>query len=610
MENSHMALPPDVVEGMAADRNRVPDEPAGGPLDWIRKNLFSSVGNSIQTVVFSLVLLGALRWLTGLIFADESNWASVWTNLRLLMIYNYPNDQIIRIWFSLGVLIGAASLTMVAFGFSPRVKTQRIVTNTLVTAGIVALLAIVAPPVAPRGAMVLFAVVMAAVGIGVHFATRGRELALTLLQTLLAVSVVLVAVLWLVPFGQYLFVDGESIQKSGTVSTSTKVPWTIMFAILIGAYLLGRVLLTVVKQRVLQLAMVVFWVFGPAFIIFLVLRDPAFDYDHVLSTDLPMALAFIVGGGLILYWLSDPARSELARALAAFALAVAVFHWVAAFFGWYPMLQKARLSFLLLALFMLAVPTFSGERAARLRFAGTWAGLMVILHWLITGINTESTVTVVAPPFVGGFTLTLVLAYYVMLASFPLGVLLSLARTSNLPIFRLLATSYIEAVRGIPLITVLFFFSVMVPLFLPSGMALSELAAMFLGYTLFSSAYMAENVRGGLQSVRKGQFEASDAIGLTTAQRTVFIILPQALRVSIPNIVGQSIATFKETSLVYIVGGFELLRIANQTIPNQPDFLGQNRPALLFISAVYFMFAYTMSRGSRSLETKLGVGTR
>jgi len=272
------------------------------------------------------------------------------------------------------------------------------------------------------------------------------------------------------------------------------------------------------------------------------------------------------------------------------------------------MLQKARFSFALVAVAVLLAPTFAGERAARLRFAGGWFGFMVLFHWLLTGINTPSTLDIAAPPFLGGFVLTVSIAYYVMLASFPLGVLLSLARTSKMPIFRVLATTYIEVVRGVPLITVLFFFSIMLPLFLPGGMGISDLAAVFAGYTVFSAAYMAENIRGGLQSVRRGQYEAADALGLTTVQRTAFIVLPQALRVSIPNLVGQAIATFKETSLIAIVGGFDLLRIANSTIPNQPDFLGQKRPALFFISLVYFVVAYSMSRASRNLEERLQEG--
>ena len=230
---------------------------------------------------------------------------------------------------------------------------------------------------------------------------------------------------------------------------------------------------------------------------------------------------------------------------------------------------------------------------------------MPVFHWLLTAINTESTLVITAPPFLGGFVLTVGIAYYVMLASFPLGVLLSLARTSKLPIFRVMSTGYIEVIRGVPLITVLFFFSIMLPLFLPKGMGISDLAAVFAGYTVFSAAYMAENVRGGLQSVRRGQYEAADALGLTTVQRTSLIVLPQALRVSIPNLVGQAIAVFKETSLIAIVGGFDLLRIANSTIPNQPDFLGQKRPGLLFISLVYFVFAYSMSKSSQRLEARL-----
>jgi general L-amino acid transport system permease protein len=358
----------------------------------------------------------------------------------------------------------------------------------------------------------------------------------------------------------------------------------------------------------LRTAMIVFWLVGPAFLVFLVLRDPSFDWEYVATVDLPLAAAFAIGGGALLYAITKPGLEEPARFLGVVLLAFSVFNWVAAFFGWFGMLQKVRFSFLLLALFVLIAPTFSGDKPARLRFAGIWLSLMVLMHWLITGINTPSTLDIQAPPFLGGLVLTLTIAYYVMLASFPLGVILALARTSKMPIFRILSTLYIEFIRGIPLITVLFFFSIMLPLFLPDGMGISELAAIFAGYSVFSAAYMAENVRGGLQSIRKGQYEASDALGLTTVQRTSFIVLPQALRVSIPNIVGQAIATFKETSLIAIVGGFDLLRVADKSIAAQPEFLGQKRPALLFVCFVYWIFAYSMSRASRNLEVRLGVG--
>ena len=272
------------------------------------------------------------------------------------------------------------------------------------------------------------------------------------------------------------------------------------------------------------------------------------------------------------------------------------------------MLQKVRISMLLLAILVLILPAFAGSQSKRLRIAVSWCGFILVLHWLITAINTPSTLVISAPPFLGGFTLTFAISYYVVLASFPLGVLLALARTSDLPLFRMMSTAYIEVFRGVPLITILFLFTVMLPLFLPRGMAVSDLAAVFAGYSIFSAAYLAENVRGGLQSVRQGQYEAANALGLTVFQRTLLIVLPQGLRVSIPNLVGQGIATLKETSLIAIIGGFDLLRIANSTIPNQPQFLGQKRPGLLFIAMVYFILAYTMSKSSQRLERRLDAG--
>ncbi len=610
MSDSGLTLPAEVLEAMAA-ADKAPEGQRKSPGRWVRDNLFSSVGNTAQTVLFVAIMLGVLRWLLGLIFGPESLWASVWTNLRLLFTFNYPAEQYIRIWFSVGVLVVAVALSLAAWDLRPRLSLRRIATNVMVTGVFIALLGVLAPAAAPRGWMIGIGLVLAAVGAIPLFAVpRLADIEVPFFASLVAFGALIVAALWLVPFGRYLFTSEGNVFESGTVSLSTKVPWTIIVGLLVGSFLAARAYRPAIGSSRLKLAMTTFWVFGPAFLIFLVLRDPDFDWAHVWSTDLPMAAGFVIIGGLLLYVLADPARAETARAVGAVLLVFALLNWVAGFFGWYPMLQKARISFLLLALFVLAVPTFAGERAARLRIAWAWAGLMILLHWLITGINTASTLDIVAPPFIGGFTLTLSIAYYVMLASFPLGIILALARTSKMPIFRVLATVYIEFVRGIPLITILFFFSIMVNLFLPDGMEISELAAVFLGYALFSAAYMAENIRGGLQSIRQGQFEASDALGLTTAQRTVFIVLPQALRVSIPNLVGQAIATFKETSLIAIVGGFDLLRIANVTIANQPGFLGQNRPALLFISVVYFVFAYAMSRASRNLETKLAVGAR
>lgn len=591
---------------------RAPETPSTSPARWVRENLFSSVSNAIQTVFFSLVLLGLLRWVLGQIFSEEANWTSVATNMRLLFTYNYPTEQFVRIWFAAGALFLAVGASFAAWNLNPVVTVRRIAVALAGTGAVSVVVGLITPAATPSSIRTGFLVVGVALVVLAVLVTRlipnADRRQIPFLGLLIGVAVVVCGVLWFFPFGDYGFADGAPTAESGTIDSSTSLPVTVMFLIMIATYVAGRALARRIDLGWLRRTMIGWWVIGPAFIVFLVLRDPEFDWGYVLAVDVPMGAAFAVGGAVLLYALSKPSRSDLARVIGALLVALALFHWVAAFFGWYPMLQKARFSFALIAVAALLAPTFAGERSARLRFAGGWFGFMVLFHWLLTGINTPSTLDIAAPPFLGGFVLTVSIAYYVMLASFPLGVLLSLARTSKMPIFRVLSTTYIEVVRGVPLITVLFFFSIMLPLFLPGGMGISDLAAVFAGYTVFSAAYMAENIRGGLQSVRRGQYEAADALGLTTVQRTAFIVLPQALRVSIPNLVGQAIATFKETSLIAIVGGFDILRIANSTIPNQPDFLGQKRPALFFISVVYFIVAYSMSRASRNLEERLEAG--
>jgi general L-amino acid transport system permease protein len=176
-----------------------------------------------------------------------------------------------------------------------------------------------------------------------------------------------------------------------------------------------------------------------------------------------------------------------------------------------------------------------------------------------------------------------------------------------------MATTYIEVVRGVPLITWLIVAFIMLPVALPPGVEIGGVARAMGAMTFFSAAYLAENVRGGLQAIPKGQYEASEAMGLTTSQTTVFIVLPQALRAVIPALVGQVIALFKDTSLVTIVGLFDFLHIARLVIPSQTqpfNFLGVLREPLLFAAVVYWMFTFTFSRISQRMEKKLGVGER
>ena len=166
---------------------------------------------------------------------------------------------------------------------------------------------------------------------------------------------------------------------------------------------------------------------------------------------------------------------------------------------------------------------------------------------------------------------------------------------------------YIEAIRGVPFITILFMANILLPLFLPKDLDIDNLLRVIVGTIMFSAAYMAENVRGGLQAIPKGQYEAAMAVGLSTAKSTRLIILPQALRLVIPAIVGQCIGIFKDTSLVAIVGLFDLLRIA-QVVVAQPDWLGLQQETYAFVAFVYWIFAFAMSRASQRLERNLGVG--
>ncbi len=207
----------------------------------------------------------------------------------------------------------------------------------------------------------------------------------------------------------------------------------------------------------------------------------------------------------------------------------------------------------------------------------------------------------------GGFLLTLILAAVGICFCFPLGVLLALGRRSTLPVVKWVSTAYIEIVRGVPLITILFMAQVVIPIFMSDDIRLDKVLRAMLGITLFSAAYMAENVRGGLQAIPRGQYEAAQAVGLNYPLTMLFIVLPQALRSVIPAIVGQFIALFKDTSLVTIVGLLDLLGIAKSVIAN-PDWLGLQAEVYIFVAAIYFVFCSSMSYASQRIEEALGVG--
>lgn len=211
----------------------------------------------------------------------------------------------------------------------------------------------------------------------------------------------------------------------------------------------------------------------------------------------------------------------------------------------------------------------------------------------------------------GGLLVTMVLSFVGISVSLPLGILLALGRRSRMPVIKMICVAFIETVRGVPLVTVLFMASVMLPLFMPAGMTFDRFLRALVGVALFASAYMAEVVRGGLQAIPKGQYEGADLLGLSYWQKTGLIILPQALKLVIPGIVNTFIGLFKDTSLVYIIGMFDLLGIVRQNFADA-NWASPQTPmsGLLFAGFVFWIFCFGMSRYSIWMERRLDTGHR
>jgi general L-amino acid transport system permease protein len=207
----------------------------------------------------------------------------------------------------------------------------------------------------------------------------------------------------------------------------------------------------------------------------------------------------------------------------------------------------------------------------------------------------------------GGLFLTLVISGIGITFSLPAGILLALGRRSNMPAIAMLSTLFIELFRSVPLITILFMFNTMLPLFLPAGTDVNQLVRAIVAVCLFASAYMAEIIRGGLQAIPKGQYEAASALGLGFWTTTSQVVLPQALKIMIPAIVGNFIGLFKDTTLVSIIGLFDMMNMA-RAVGEDSDWLGLFIEPFFVISLIYFFFCFAMSSYSIGLERKLGEG--
>jgi general L-amino acid transport system permease protein len=587
-----------------------PEPPPQGPRVWLRENLFSTPASAVMSVLAILLVLFAYRALLAFVFDSSRRWDAVTFNMRLLMVQAYPVEQFTRVWVSVAIVVTLIVSTLAFYRIGGSMSRRRLGGILLGVGGTVALGGVLGP-FSMTGRLWWIAIGLVAGIAGYVIRAVGGERAkiqnIPVLGVVLAIFAGLIVLLWTIPLPVPADVDGSQTIVYESIALTTRVPWTVIAVLAVAVYFIVWWLRNVVPEGLGRRVIVTLWVFAYPVIILVILRDPDVDYGRIFTWYLPLAIGFIVVGGLLLNYIASPSAGERGRVLGAVLLVGALASFL------FPMEFVVRFLLVLLAVFALAAPTFGGEGSGRRNFLAIWTGAVAVTVFLFVIVTSPSTIEVPGSFFVGGLALTLMLSISAIVVSFPIGILLALGRTSTMPIFRLMSTGYIELVRGVPLITWLLVAFLMLPVALPAGVEVGSVMRAIGAMVFFSAAYLAENVRGGLQSIPKGQYEASKALGMSTAQMTVFITLPQALRAVIPALVGQVIAIFKDTSLVTIVGLFDFLHLARQVIPAQSQpfsFLGSIKETLIFAAIVYWMFTFTFSRISQRLEKKLGVGER
>tara|TARA_Y100000768_G_scaffold276524_1_gene212054 strand:- start:457 stop:2292 length:1836 start_codon:yes stop_codon:yes gene_type:complete len=600
-----------------------PEVQFAGVNRWLRENLFSSTGSSILTFLSIGVIIGLFRSIIGFFISPEREWTAITYNLRLYMVQAYPESDFIRVWITIGVVMGLLGLTWGFNSISEKVSLKSTSTSLMKLFSSLFLLVLIAPS---------SVVVDKVEGTQVEVFQQSLRLyllgifgILLLLSYLVRTKLsnqeaskdylnlfyvgLLVVTLWIIKVPTVTF-DSSNVRLDPDplmpLATSTKTPWTYLYVLLIATFFIGKYLnsknVSVVK-RVLPVS----WLLTPLVVVTWIYRKPDFTLTQIATLDLPVILGFSVVGYLVINYLNSEKLMQYQRYFVYGSLLISVIVFTL------PVLGQLKLLFFLLWILISVAPTVANSKESARSLFIVWTVAIAILILLMRGGSSDSLIVVPGSSIYGGFALTWVLAFFGIAISFPFGVMLALGRTSTFPIIRIICTALIELVRSVPFITWLFFGSVMLTFFLPSGVEFDEVVRAVVVTSIFSAAYLAENVRGGLQSISKGQFEAADAVGLSTLQRISLIVMPQALRAVIPPIVSQVISLFKDTSLVAIVGLFDLLYIGSKVIPNQSqgaNFLGTIQENILFCAIFYWLFTYSFARRSMKIEKRLGLGER
>ena len=675
------------VPDMAQVTERAPDPPPTGPWRWVRENLLSGhtreqiAFNVFLTLAFALVLVDLLQFITTYLFSPDRRWSAVTHNMKLLMVQAFPQDDLGRIWLSVGIFIVLVVWSLASWKVGGRLPVSAFAAGLRSTGALLAVAAVmhhgadartVGIPLlkfdvptdwSPARTWVFIGAL--ALAVLAHTAARrarkaDREHTIPLLAIPVAGMAVVTVLLWTVKLPVPL---GQFDETPAPIAATTARPWTILFALTVVAYLLGH-LINRYRPAGFRRFLISAWILSYPIIIFVIQRNPILDWSDMLGfgatpflrSDLGTVLLFGLVVGAALWILALPTkRGATAAVVSALGVVTAALPigfgggplWSAIATGaiglamvlgtlmirepvemtraagagltvvsllvWFipmPFLYRALIGAIALAVLM--APTFGGTEQGRANLVRAWVPATVLIVAAFRLGAADTSLEFQGTTFLGGFNLTILLAITGIALSLPVGLILALARTSSMPIFRMLSTGYIELVRSVPLITWLFFGSAMLTAFLPRGVEFDEIARVVAAIAIFNSAYVAENIRGGLQSIDRGQYEAARATGLSIVQSTSLIIMPQAVRTVIPALVGSIIISFKDTSLVAIIGLADVLLIARSFIPQQsnPNFQGTLAQMMFFMALFYWIFTFTFSRLSLRYERSIGLGER
>ena len=597
-----------------------PEVQFAGVSRWLKENLFSSLSSSILTVLSIAAVVSVFRAIIGFFISPEREWTAVTYNLQLYMVQAYPESDFIRVWITVGLLIFLLGLSWGFNSLKEKVIIKEWCDGLLKGISSFLFIVLIAPTSVDveRTTVEVFSnntrYICLAVGVGLILIvyllrkTYPKNEIVRDRISFLYLSL-LVGSIWIIKVPTVTFTSSnERVDPDPflPLANTTTIPWTIIFGFMIFAYLIGSFLKAKGKNSMSRLILSS-WVLAPLVIVSWIYRKPDFGMSNILTLDIPIALTFSILGILAIKTLNSEKIVPYQRYITygMLVLSIVIF--------FLPVLRQLKILFFITWLLVSVAPTIANSKESAKNLSIVWSVTVFILVLLMRGASSESLIVVPGSSIYGGFTLTWLIAFFGIAISFPFGVILALGRTSKLPVIRIICTAVIELVRSVPFITWLFFGSVMLTLFLPKGVEFDEVLRAIVVTAIFSSAYLAENVRGGLQSISNGQFEAADAVGLSTLQRITLIIMPQALRAVIPPIVSQVISLFKDTSLVAIVGLFDLLYIGSKVIPNQSqgaNFLGTIQENILFCAIFYWIFTYSFARRSMKIEKRIGLGER